>query len=231
MKREHIKNGGSIQPTIPFAENLVFYAPLTQGDLTDHISGSELQVKEYTGATGTISFDQDKQMYYFFHNYVKGYCFTKYKWTGLSMGLVPNNPSSSNLHCTIFFKYIDETFPIVNNKSYSRFNPSLFYVEGLNNYVYAGSIDEKTSFISYFDHTLKDCALVVNGTTTYFYIDHVLVATKNSLWLANGQTYNSINNRLSIYPIHDATTHGGAGWMKDIRVYNRALSANEIAQL
>ena len=38
MRREYMKSGGDT-PLPPFSENLVFWAPLTQGDLSDHISG------------------------------------------------------------------------------------------------------------------------------------------------------------------------------------------------
>lgn len=37
MRRQHKQLDGT--PLPPFAENLVFWAPLTQGDLSDHISG------------------------------------------------------------------------------------------------------------------------------------------------------------------------------------------------
>lgn len=56
MRRE---NNEKELPNVPFAENLVFYAPLTQGDLTDHISG----VSPVQQSDTSISWDSSKGMY------------------------------------------------------------------------------------------------------------------------------------------------------------------------
>lgn len=58
MRREYIKSGGDT-PLPPFSENLVFWAPLTQGDLSDHIS-SEVGVSS-SGCSAT--WDSSEGMY------------------------------------------------------------------------------------------------------------------------------------------------------------------------
>ena len=47
-------------PDIPFSENCIFYAPLTQGDLTDHISGQSLIYN-----SNKVTWDSTKGMYRF----------------------------------------------------------------------------------------------------------------------------------------------------------------------
>ena len=67
MRREHKDNSGGSQP-IPFEEDLIFYAPLTQGDLTDHVSGTTGQLLTDT----TMTWDANKGMY-LFHTSNPGY--------------------------------------------------------------------------------------------------------------------------------------------------------------
>ena len=80
MRREH-KN---IEEVVPFRESLVFYAPLTQGDLSDHVSG----VKPTTDSGCSYVWDDAKQMYLFetSTNTSSWECCLKYR--GMGMGLV-----------------------------------------------------------------------------------------------------------------------------------------------
>lgn len=61
MSRRHYKKLEQ-QPLPPFYENLVFWAPLTEGDLTDHISGASLVANQnasitWDSAEGAYKFD------------------------------------------------------------------------------------------------------------------------------------------------------------------------------
>ena len=56
MRREHVLDNIS---NIPFAEDLVFYAPLTEGDLTDHVNNLQGKVK----TTASITWDSSVGMY------------------------------------------------------------------------------------------------------------------------------------------------------------------------
>lgn len=55
-----VPTGWVVDTGVPFAEDLVFYAPLTQGDLTDHISGNSLVFTE-----GNVVWDSEVGMYRF----------------------------------------------------------------------------------------------------------------------------------------------------------------------
>lgn len=77
MRRETFEKGGG---GIPFAENLVFYAPLTKGDLTDHVSGNnaELCTDTSNNAQTSIVWDYNYNMYRLFtkgDNYAYNYPF------------------------------------------------------------------------------------------------------------------------------------------------------------
>lgn len=78
MRREHNKiSGGN---NIPFAENLVFYAPLTQYNLTDLVSGNnaELCTDTSNNAQTSIVWDYNYNMYRLFtkgDNYAYNYPF------------------------------------------------------------------------------------------------------------------------------------------------------------
>ena len=73
-KRHTFEQSGGEDPT------LVFYAPLTEGDFYDHISGIEMQ-----SGTGTITWDSNKAAYHFLqasnNRGVVGY------WDGLNLDI------------------------------------------------------------------------------------------------------------------------------------------------
>ena len=100
MRREHLSST-RVLPDIPFAEDCIFYAPLTQGDLTDHISSNTLTVL----SPATCTWDSSKNMYYF-NAYNMGGWNTKFRWSGLDLGIVSDPNNVSNLHYTVYWEGI-----------------------------------------------------------------------------------------------------------------------------
>lgn len=79
MRREH-KN---IEEVVPFSESLVFYAPLAQGDLSDHISG----VIPTSDTDCGYLWNQSVNMYELYSNKTWGGALI---YEGLNMGLQDN---------------------------------------------------------------------------------------------------------------------------------------------
>lgn len=73
MRREH-----HINRLIP--ENCIFYAPLTQGDLTDHISGINASYGNHPN--GSVEWDSNVGAYHFYKNGAGQACC----WDGLNLG-------------------------------------------------------------------------------------------------------------------------------------------------
>lgn len=79
-------------PDVPFAENLVFYAPLTQGDLTDHVSG----ISPVTDSHCYVAWDWEEGAYLLKieadgNNGRYPYRLACLKWTNFGMGLSHGN--------------------------------------------------------------------------------------------------------------------------------------------
>lgn len=94
MRREHriITGGEIIQP--------VFYAPLTQGDVTDHISG--ISIGTVSPNNGSYSWDSSLGAYHFIKNSGRGGAAA---WKGLSMGLYDGSIRNKIKELTIHFEY------------------------------------------------------------------------------------------------------------------------------
>ena len=232
MKREYL-SGCTPTPSIPFQENLIFHAPLTQGDLTDHISGSNLTVT----SPATCTWDSSKEMYYFNASNM-GYYNTMFRWFGLSLGLINNASTTASLHFTVsWYCIIDITSWTTVYGEYlwwSRWIPSMSYVKSQGNYSYAGFIDS-SDYLGLKEGDYGRFTLVINGSSILFYKDGTLVNTTNTNLSRGGSVYyNNIDTNICIYYMYKRSTdhgHSGACHYKDIRVYNRSLSASEVAQL
>ena len=209
-------------PDVPFAENLVFYAPLTEGDLTDHISGTS----PTTGAAGTsVTWNTGKGMYLF------AFDETASVWTGAAA--VYNNPAVlSNIQalcgdeqpcalviqCEIIAQYgnrygeFTACYDSQSHRSrldlcsqrlngYAENDSYVIYPTGFNKLAIVYEAGKRRSYVN---GTLGKEMDWVQGTLN---LDGVYIALK----LSN-------NYRLQCY-------------VKDIRIYNRSFTAQEVAQL
>lgn len=207
---------------IPFAEDLIFYAPLTQGDTTDHISGQDIHIRH----AGALTWDNAEGAYKFSGSYAEFY--SQFYWSNLSLGL--NVSSANTVEYTMYSK-----IKIVSavDITYSRFFPSVGRTDGSGRYV-GSPLFQCTSF--YFtsytsSHWYEFVGSIANNVGNN-YVDKILARTTTSGYGVSGLPASDMNKYVSIFPIYNINgAHSGVAYVRDVRFYNRALTAAEIAQL
>ena len=215
MRRNH-----SID-NIPFAENLVFYAPLTEGDLTDHVSRTSM----VDGNRGTYIWDSEKKMYLFsFTNSSSG---TVGYWdVNLRMSTIETQ--SYTLFCKIICDDVSSGRPYVfglgNFDMSNSYKPSV-----CAGHYYGRNSNQKIESISYI-------AAVRDGLQgkLYYYpcVNNQWDESSTGTHMSNPENWNNINlcgSRVCVCIRRD--NFAPKFWIKDARVYNRALSAQDLAQL
>lgn len=217
-KREHyISQGG-----IPFQESLVFWAPLTENDLTDHISGSTLSVY----SPGGLSWDSNEGMY-LFDGYAPASTYkTLFSWEGLDLD-VTKPVTSTNMHHTIH-----STIRFTNTRTiYTRCFPTFAYIAGINNYSYVCMFVAAVYNYTFSDNQVYKCTEVINGNTVSLYVNGIKTNTQGFNGSGN-MNRTQLGTTFNLYPLHQGNRdQGGLSYNKDIRVYNRPLSDSEVAQL
>ena len=205
-----MEQGGGNLPDVPFAENLVFYAPLTEGDLTDHISGTigtkmsncEMYYDGVKEAYKLIS-EPNRNKYY-----VSPLC-----WTGLSTML-----NTRPLTLSIDVAGVDQG----NGYCAMLITPSWSIIQKNYCHFYLGEVrfgGLDTSFNRY---------VAVFDTNNYvgFYKNGVLINQQsnwglNPVYTGEGSVAICMANDCNIYSIY----------AKNARIYNRVFTAQEVAQL
>jgi len=193
MRRDtHISNGGG---GIPFAENLLFHAPLT----TD---GKDIVSAKTPSVTGSVSYSQDGA-------YFGGTQYLKYDFS-------KNEMLSSK---TMFLRV-----KVAAQRNPYDYFATLSWGSG------ATSFDSQVG-ANLQTYTWYDIAIVMDTNRQTFYLDGVDIWHK-----ANSDTWNNWNMTSGTLNI---ATNAGAnaanrsffGYIKDVRIYNCALTASEVAQL
>ena len=242
MSKRHTIIGGSTPiPPVPtevlFQENLVFYAPLNNGELFDYISGEVGQ----TSPDAFVQWDDNEQMYLLGFDYPSqlGHNCTALRYN--SAALKANLASLLN-GCTIMIRYKDVYYsgrdwqvsrvftccsmPDVWETS-PRFN---MYVDG-----YAAGYSGTTIPAAMYNmHTIIGTVIPsLNGSTTaIWYRDgqqtHTHGFDKAALPLSVGivDKNGHATNTTSRY--NTASHHS---YVKDCRFYNRVMTASEVQQL
>lgn len=255
MSKRHTIIGGSIPippipSEIPFQENLVFYAPLNEGELFDYISGE-------VGVPGRDSYcvwDEQEQMMHlgFDTNLVNG--------DNRAMGLRFSSTAfqSNMLTCianrglTACMYYKDSPDFAGNNSSWHQQRPlSIEDVNDLHIHYDNGgpglncAIDAYHANRSYSGNTVPSSALVYRFVAmTYNPSTNYMVTYENGTQKRSGSfglpvamntyisslcimgQYSDASNLASNYNCSKMSIYA-----KDVRVYNRVLSVSEIQQL
>lgn len=215
MKREHIISG--TEPLPPFSENLVFYAPLTNGDLTDHISGTNPTL---TG-NGIMTWDTNEQAYMFKMTTSSNSCIAY--WNVDFTGRMNLNVSQEY---TIFSKV-----KVVNYVS------GYPYILGLGNWnnssSYKPHINAETCG---HPSTIMNCACIRYSNNSMYFMQANRTETNSSSHMSNPANWNNINlcaNRVCVYfrRWNEDTANNAYAYIKDCMVFNRALTPAEVAQL
>ena len=235
MRREHAIIGGGA-PLPPFAENLVFWAPLTEGDLTDHISGET----GTTSAGASVQWDGNLGMYLLSVSttdpYGRGHDCCALKYNGSQFR---NNFRGVYDNCTMFFVLRENTY-VAGNGGTDRFCTSRYVsfsalkevwetspranvmVDG--NRLHSGNPIDPSQ-------TIKAVVVLENGFAKYY---------KNGAQ-TQSVSWDSLADPLSLAIMdkngHATATSSGyntisaSAYIKDVRVYNRVLTVEEILQL
>lgn len=225
MERRRLLDNG--QP-IPYWENCVFYAPLTQGDLSDWISGSVCQ-KYPTASFAYMTFDSNIGAYLFYGTISSnGYTADVFSWSGLNMGLFSDNMTLSDVELTLHFWC---RVYHANDYTAGRGLPSITHVVDVTHYIYCPNTAAMARYGLSNDNTFHQCVAKVSGGNVMTYKDGVLQQTYSFSVVKNGFTNEEANKHVTIDPIFGGRQQSGSSYIKDIRIYNRALTAAEIAQL
>lgn len=222
-RREYksMEQGGGNLPDVPFAENLVFYAPLTEGDLTDHISGNTLN---YNASLNPVFWDNEKKMYRF-SKVAKPY--EMYYNVNLD-GIVGDY--------TIVCEYLPErthtyNYPTVlilgSYASSDVWRPGMY---SLRNDLSGERALQRMRIWPYSIETQTANMYMINGEGNVEYLCQYGVPSDTICAPHNWDNSNMCRTRVSINPKRD-NNDTYAVWIKDIRIYNRFFTQEEIAQL
>jgi hypothetical protein len=221
MKREqtNVTSGGG--GGVPFSGNLIFHAPLTQGDWTDHISG----VTPVLG-TGSCTWDSTYNAYRF--TCIESLTAQKCLIYDIPAGI--DFKQSENYNFSIYAKIrvvsqaaTTDYFTLGVANSYS--DPDVFTL-GETHRFNAPSLSG----------AFYDLCMTRDTRDVVFYVNKSV--SRTSYWEANGNfstfnvakaVANETNKRCCIGTVLYNYTFDT--YIKDVRIYDRVLSASEVAQL
>lgn len=214
MRREHAIIGGGA-PLPPFAENLVFWASLTEGDLTDHVSSL------VPNGQGTATWDAQKSMYLLDSTqnnqwkaalrYTKNGGFPINSIDGHSIYLRIQLISNT----TDYEVFAACTSIYIRNNGWSSLKECFGYI---NQVVSGVQVDGQTHSVCF----------TAKAGEWKCYTDGLLVYT--------GQGYTAAQQENPPTQLDVCATNTGSNrriklYARDVRLYNRILTASEVAQL
>ncbi len=209
--------------SVPFAENLVFYAPLTEGDLTDHISGKSPS----TDSGCCVTWNSTYNMYELYCS--SGNYMAALRWVGLSLYDAGHNISTDGLTVTARMKFVSQSG---NNYSafYSCDSLKDTFGQYKNNmaYLYNCNARYDTSGLGSDINRLTTTLTRSGSGNLKFYKNSTLA--KSMDWAAGNISATRAPDTLSLCEMHTNNTNMTI-LISDVRVYNRVLSASEVAQL
>ena len=212
-------------PDVPFAENLVFYAPLTEGDLTDHISGKSPS----TDSGCTVTWNSTYNMYQL---YCSGGAYrAALRWVGLTLYDAGHNISTDGLTVTAKIKFISQS-----GNNYS----ALYSCDSLKDTF--GQYTRNKAYLYNCNYRYGSSGTGLGSNVNQLTTTLVRSGSPNIKWYKNSTLANSTNwdtanisttrapDTLSLCEMHTNNTNMTI-LISDVRVYDRALSDSEVAQL
>lgn len=211
MRREYNKIVGYIPP---FLDDLVFWAPLTEGDITDNISGN----RPTTSAGCSYTWNDNKKMYMLYANGNSTSRYSALLYSGLSMNLTDGQDLTFVVDC-------EEISGMGNGYNIMLGIPAttsrITAIAYLNHYRYTSQANY-TNLLKFGRY-----ACVYSGTTCKFYKDGILTNTAVS---ASWRGIKFTENTASICQLN-SNNYSYSMFAKNARIYRRALTDNEVAQL
>lgn len=215
-RREYksMEQGGGNLPDVPFAENLVFYAPLTEGDLTDHISGTVPTQSQDSYCEWDETIGMYKLRAYSSNN---GADFpSALKWSIPSMNLTQGQALTLVIDVQEIYVYGNYYAPMISVPSMSSQGGA---------YICNTRYINKQLLSTLHRYCVSCSAFNGSNFTLKFYQDGVL--KQSGTW---AQNYSYNKNTVSVCQLHTNNREYQI-YAKNVRVYNRELSASEVAQL
>ena len=210
MSRRHYVESGSAPA------NLIFYAPLNENDMTDHISGETLRTQ-----STNVTWNSTYGMYDIQKSGMGGAYFQN-----LNLGLPFTSSDFSQVSCTCIFDFI------LTNSSDAKY-ANLVGI-GKGHYSSAASHRFPLLYVKVIGTSISagvkyKIAWVLENSTFSLYVDDVLVplSAPNP---SDSFNYTECNTYVSLAAGNWRGNNGG-GCFGNIRIYDRALSAPEVAQL
>lgn len=235
MRREHKQLDGTQLP--PFAENLVFWAPLTQGDLSDHISG------EVGASSSNCSavWDSTEGMYLLTaattDTYGRGHNSDALRYNSAALRANLNGTQTTGM--TVYMLLKEHTYVPGPNGQYgvSRyFSCSDMYdvwetSPRMNVLVDGARLNQSSINIS----KLRKIAVVYNPTAKLLTVYEDGTVVLRGSWTDTPAAPLSVGllskNGHSSSSSSGYNTKSFSAYVQDVRIYNIQLTASEIAQL
>ena len=199
-------------------DSVVFYAPLTQGDLTDHISGNTF-ITTGSGNGGTATWDANQNAYYF---YKSGGIGQAGRWEGLSLGLDTNH---------VVATLICDTYGNTNDTWYRGACIGAYSTTNQNTHLFPNVTLETSK-----GATMKAWHSVVvsycDDGYGRIYLDGNLYNTENvRISRSKGTLTPSFINRYVSIGRADGNTPPTNCYVSNLIILNRALTAEEVQEL
>ena len=213
-RREYSKQqGGGNLPDVPFAENLVFYAPLTEGDLTEHISGTVPTQSQDSYCEWDETIGMYKLRAYSSKN---GTDFpSALKWSIPSMNLTQGQALTLVIDVKEIYVYGNYYAPMISVPSMSQQGGA---------YICNARYINKQLLSTLHRYCISCSAFNGSNFSLKWYQDGVL--KQSGTW---AQNYSYNNNTVSVCQLHTNNSEYQI-YAKNVRVYNRELTASEVAQ-
>ncbi len=217
---------------IPFWEDCVFYAPLVQGDTTDHISGTNITVNNNYAS---LTYDSIEAAY-LFNATTAGY-YSKFYWDNLNLGIIHEDRTDNVYTVLCEMKIVSAT-----QKAQLRALPIAGILNGRSNYVFGFFSDLRTFYgVTSTTGNIPDggvwrkYAIVKNFGLTdscTYYVD-LTAGSVNTGYCekSSSLTFQDANRRVTVMSDYNNNNQIGKVYLRNIVIYNRALTAAEIAQL
>lgn len=225
MKRQE-----TLSDNVPFANSLIFYAPLTEGDLTDHVSGATgiPCIEGGTMPVDNLTWDAANGAYKFHTNtiYQNAARFSVPSFADLIAGIDCNDTAwCCNVKCSNNKCYypIDIGYVRAGDKDNRDWGYTPTHLNHVGSYVFDGQWHRVAVFFLYL------------STTVNFYVDGILRKSITSVYTGNSKVYKrGWTDNMKKY-ISLGVNQDGQGditmWIKDMRLYNKTFTDSEITAL
>lgn len=231
-RHQYIAGHTPILPNPETDPDCIFYAPLTEGDLTDHKSGiSWIPFKKNNYADGSATWDANMGAYKFYRQ--GGNQGQSGQWVGLNLGL---NFTNWGFSTVIRMACVDNQYDYTERSlmlgGYKVDSTGKFVSGGANSQIVPKSQDAIPPLTNTFYTIVCIYNSTADGGMGYSMLDGVVKFSYASFTIhRNGGNDALLNSQICIGKDDNNVRQQTNVWCKDIRIYNRVLTLDEIRSL